>query len=141
MGSRIHELPSQKSFIKRVELRASQMLGAGILNSVHDLNLEEQAEDDEISPDGADNSVRRYKFDVFPYNMLNQQLLAQKLKDTTSIDHKWYELVMMLDKDDSGSLNIAELQVTIMALASMGLITEVVEHQPMDARCKLRKRI
>lgn len=95
-------------------------------------------EDGALSTDPASessgNSPDYIELHEFPHNMLNEQLLARKLVTLRHTIHTWHELVMMLDTNNSGSLGADELQYTILAFASMGLITEALEYQPMDER-------
>lgn len=87
-----------------------------------DRDAEAEDEDDELD------------FRVFPYIMLNERALIVKLTTLRHTIHTWHELVMMLDQNNSGSLGAMELQYSIMAFASMGMITEALEYQPADQR-------
>ena len=69
----------------------------------------------------------------FPQILLDDKILQQKLDTLRATLHNWNEMLMMLDQNTSGNLNPIELRCSLLAFSQMGIITEQLEFQPMDA--------
>jgi hypothetical protein len=86
-------------------------------------------EDDEDPPDPSNDGGAGVHFPAILLYSTTIQFRLQQLQETRN---RWHELLLMLDKDGSGTLLPIDLRCSLMAFAEMGIITELEDQQPMD---------
>eukprot|EP01046_Picozoa_sp_COSAG06_P028761 COSAG06_NODE_2616_length_6576_cov_9.041686_1_plen_2031_part_00 len=68
----------------------------------------------------------------FPYCLLYADTMQAKLELLATARNRWAELLLMLDKNNTGSLVPLDIRCSLMAFSEMGIITELEELQPLN---------